>query len=325
MSATVNEAFVAFNKEYVNLDPERTKDARGSRDWLMTQLESLPTISDDFPALYNGMHIRFGSFARNTKIPELDDIDLILAFTAAGTTYNHIVGGGYSLHVPESATELRKLCDPNGVLNSTRLINKVVGALKKIPQYKKSDLHKDNEAAVLDLNSVEWKFDIVPAFYTNTDHYVIPDRYGNWKPTDPRVDQKRINEINKKHGGKVLQLIRTLKFWNRRGAMTNIPSYLFENIILNYYESQTAIHEYIDFNLRDFFAYLYSGIHKNVPDPKKFQGELNTLSYNEREGIAAKASASYYKAKDAIDLETVQLNQPAAIKKWAEIFGPQFN
>lgn len=114
MAKTVNNAFNIFNRDFVNLDPDETKIARSSRDWLITQLTNLPNKIDDFPRLYEGMHIKFGSFARNTKIRPLDDIDLILTFSADGTTYwTHSYGKSYTLIVPDTATNLKKLCYEN--------------------------------------------------------------------------------------------------------------------------------------------------------------------------------------------------------------------
>lgn len=41
MAATVNSAFEEFNKNVVNLDPDRTSKAISSRDWLWGQLNKL--------------------------------------------------------------------------------------------------------------------------------------------------------------------------------------------------------------------------------------------------------------------------------------------
>ncbi|HEY0010765.1 MAG TPA: nucleotidyltransferase [Candidatus Paceibacterota bacterium] len=325
MSLTVNGAFATFHKDFVNLDPERTKVARGSRDWLFDQLIGLPQKVDTFPHLYADKHIYYGSFARNTKIRELDDIDLILAFLAQGTKYQIIVPGKeYVLTPPESATHLRKLCHDDGTLNSIKVVNLLVASLDKIEHYKKSEKHRNQEAATLQLSSHEWKFDIVPAFFADIDHYVIPDGKGNWKPTDPRVDQEKVQRVNGKHGGKILQLIRTLKFWNRRGLMTTAPSYLFENMILDYFDNQAEVHDYIDFNLRDFWGYLITGIYYDVMDPKNLQGNLNTLSHSERESISAKAADAYARAAEAIKLEVTDGDMEASIRKWREIFGTNF-
>lgn len=93
MATTVDIAFKEFNKNIVNLLPNRTSIARSSRDWLFRQLNNLDNDEDlKFPFKYEDRHIRFGSFARNTKIRELDDIDLMFCLNADGAIYSHSYG-----------------------------------------------------------------------------------------------------------------------------------------------------------------------------------------------------------------------------------------
>lgn len=325
MALTVNSAFEEFNKDYVNLDPERTKIARSSRDWLINQLISLPAKIDDFPTLYDGMHIKYGSFARNTKIRPLDDIDLMLTLNANGSTYSiQTYGKRYVLSVPENAINLRKLCNDDNTLNSIKVVNKLVSALHEIEHYKNAEKHRRQEAATLSLNSYEWNYDIVPALYTDTGYYLIPDGNGEWKASDPRIDLKFAETVNSKHGGKIHQIIRTLKYWNTNANMPTIPSYLYEIIILNYFNNQNAISNYIDFTIRDFWGYLHSNIYNAIQDPKGFQGDLNTLSFDERNRISSKANEAYNSANEAVQLETTDKDQRKSINKWREIFGDNF-
>jgi len=325
MAQTVNGAFAEFNNESVNLAHERTKKANSGRDWLIGQLKNLPDKIDDFPALYDGMSIKFGSFARRTKIQPLDDIDLILTFRAVGSTYwTHKYGQSYTLTAPESAKDLRRLCNDDNSINSIKVVNKIVSSLDQIGQYKSASTHRRQEAATLQLNSYEWNFDIVPAFYTDTGYYLIPDGNGGWKATDPRIDQNRTGEVNQKHNGKILQLIRTLKYWNRRAQMPTIPSYLFENLVLNFFDSKTEISQWIDINLINFWYHLKTSIYNSVSDPKGFQSDLNILSYDDQVKISNKASDSYDKGYEAYKLETEDKNQEKAIGKWHEIFGGDF-
>jgi len=325
MAKTVNSAFQEFNGNTVNLVADRTTQARNSRDWLIGQLEGLPNKIEDYPKPYDGKHIKFGSFARNTKIKPLDDIDLIFTFSAEASTYITITYGKYYYLKPgENATKLKKLCDDDGYINSRKVINKLVSSLNEIEQYKSAEIHRRQEAATLKLSSYEWNFDIVPAFYTDNDYYLIPDGDGHWKATNPRIDQERISIINSKHNGKILQIVRTLKYWNIRAAMPTINSYLFENVILSYFESQAEISDFIDVSLIYFWAYLSSAIFNSFMDPKGFSGELNTLSYEDKKKISDKASDVYKKGLEAYDLETKDEDQEKAINKWREIFGDQF-
>lgn len=325
MAKTVGTAFAEFNKDYVNLVSDRTSKARSSRDWLINQLINLPNKIDDFPKLFDNMSLKFGSFARNTKILPLDDVDLLLAFSADGTTYTtHIYGQNYSLNVPESAKNLRKLCNDDYTLNSIKVVNKIVSSLNQIEHYKNAEIHRRQEAATLQLVSYEWNFDIVPALHTDTNYYLIPDGSGGWKATDPRIDQKRVNEINQKHNGKILQIIRTLKYWNKRPNMPTISSYFFENIILDYFDSKSEISNYIDVNLINFWHHLQTAIYNSYQDPKGFQGELNHLTFDEKTKIATKASDAYQIGYEAYNAETKESNQEKAINKWRDIFGDSF-
>ena len=325
MGQTVNGAFTEFNRESVNLSSERTKKANCSRDWLIEQLNNLPDKVDNFPALFDGMSMKFGSFARRTKIRPLDDIDLILTFGAAGSIYwTNTYGQNYSLYAPEAANDLIKLCNDDKSINSIKVVNKIVSSLNQIEQYKSASIHRRQEAATLQLNSYEWNFDIVPSFYTDTGYYLIPDGNGEWKATDPRIDQKRTTDINKKHDGKILQLIKTLKYWNKRAQMPTIPSYLFENLVLNFFNSKDKISDWIDVNLINFWLHLKTEIYNSVPDPKGFQSDLNTLSYEDKTKISNKAGDTYNKGYDAYKIETEGKNQESAINKWREIFGDDF-
>lgn len=325
MAKTVDSAFQEFNSNTVNLVSDRTTKARSSRDWLISQIETLPDKVDDFPELYDGKHIKFGSFARNTKIKPLDDIDLIITINAKASKYHtYKYGKLYYLTPGDDADKLKKFCDDNGYINSRKIINILVSSLSKIEQYKSADIHRKQEAATLNLTSYEWNFDIVPAFYTDNGYYLIPDGNGHWKATDPRVDQDRASRINIKHAGKILQIIRTLKYWNLRASMPTIGSYLFENIILTYFDGQPEISDYIDFNLVNFWGYLQTGIYNSFLDPKGFQGELNNLSVEDKMKISAKATNVVKKGNEAIRIETKEKNQEKAINKWREIFGDDF-
>jgi len=325
MAKNVNGAFGFFNDDYVNLKPKRVTSARDSRDWLLDQIKLFPGKIDNFPILYNEKHIKFGSFARNTKIRPLDDIDLIVTFSAQGSTYTCIEQGKkYFLSVLDSVKDLKSLCNDNGFLNSIKVVNKIVSSLNQISQYSSAELHRNQEAATLKLSSYEWNFDIVPSFYTDQGFYLIPDGKGAWKASNPKIDQDRVSSINQKHSGNILQIIRTLKYWNRRASMSTIPSYLFETLILNYFNEKDEISDYIDVNLINFWGALVSQIYSVVNDPKGFQGDINTLSSEQCDSISERTKATYEKALEAYKIETEEKNQEKAINKWRNIFGNDF-
>ncbi len=323
MAQTVGNAFEEFNKQVVNLDPDRTIKARASRDWLIEQLNQLDKKEKlYFPFIFPEAHLKFGSFARNTKIRELDDIDLMLCLKADDAYYTSY-GNQYIIHTEKAGERLRNLSD-NNVLNSRKVIESLKGALSNISCYSKAELHRRGEAATLQLSSYEWNFDIVPCFYTTSDFYVIPDGDGNWKATDPRIDYNLVMNMNKQYDAKVLQLIRTLKYWNRQNSATTIPSYLFEQLVIKFIKSRQQLTQWIDVDIIYFFSYLAQYIYSEVEDPKGIQGNLNNLSWDQKKCIAEKAHGAYDKAVSAFNAETKENNQRKAINIWREIFGDKF-
>ena len=168
-------------------------------------------------------------------------------------------------------------------------------------------------------------FDIVPCFYTDTGFYLIPDGSGNWKKTDPRIDNERITDINQKHNGKLLELIRLAKYWNNRKVTIRIGSYLLECMILQKYENKEASENWwIDLEFRDLLNYLSSAILSDVDDPKGIQGNLNSFCWDDRCKISDALTNAYNKAVEASNMELNDKNQKGAITKWGEVLGSDF-
>ena len=212
-----------------------------------------------------------------------------------------------------------------GYLNSTKVINRFINKLSKLQDYSKAEMHKNHEAATLQLKSYTWNFDIVPCFYTTSDFYLIPDGNGNWKKTDPRIDNNRTTSINQRHNGKLLDLIRLVKYWNNRKVTLKIGSYLLECMILNIYEDTNVKQStWIDLEFRDVLLQLSNAILNDVIDPKGIQGNLNGFDWYDRCKIRSALIDAYNKAVDAVNLEIDDKNHKAAISKWREILGTEF-
>lgn len=328
MAKTVNSAFDTFLSDAVRLDPDVSKQARSSRDWLVDQLEALPGKIDEFPSLYSEKHIHYGSFARKTKIRELDDLDMISCIAGHGCTYSEW-GKKVTIHVPETHT-LRGLChDGTTELNSRLVINRYVKHLNEIPQYEKADIGRNESAAVLNLKSYTWSFDIVPGFFTaptstGETKYVIPDGHGHWMMTDPRRDQARVSDVNQKNKGVVLDVVRLLKYWNARATMPSASSYLLECIAVNFFASKSSTSSsYVDVEFGPLLEYLYGSILSTVLDPKGIQGDINGESTEDRRKISERALSDSKKATQARRAES-DGDHETSIKIWREIFGDSF-
>ena len=326
MSKTVSAAFNSFQRDIVNLDPTRTKTARSSRDWLVEKINS---FTEFFP-LYSEKHIYFGSFARRTKIRALDDIDIMIGLMGQGCSYSEDSNGKVTIIVPDECDAYKKYkhSDSN-TLNSVKVVNEFVRKLTDIDQYKSATIKRNQEAAVLNLKSYDWVFDVVPCFFTDEDvigrtYYIIPDGSGNWKKTDPRKDRDRVTAINTACSGNMLNVLRLVKYWQRRRTMPTMQSYLLECMVLNHFESKGQCSQYQDLELADLFDYISNNIFSSVPDPKGIQSDLNDkLSWDEKLKISLKASADASIAREARAAESGD-DHKGSINKWRQIFGNEF-
>lgn len=329
MPYQVSTAFNSLMNNFVNLDADETRSGRRSRDWLVDeQLTSFPDKDDKFPLLSSTPKMWFGSFSRRTKIRELDDIDMMIVMHAEGSTYTQI-GNTFFISPGANSRFQNYLNDTNEWVNSRRIVNKFVSCLKSVPQYAAADSKRQGEAATLNLKSYTWNFDIVPAFITKSDSYgnsfyLIPDGNGNWKQTDPRIDKDRATAVNQKHSGKVLNVIRLVKYWKRKRGVPAIGSYLLETIMLNHYDAlaKDSMSEYLDVEFSDALQALASAIVGYVGDQKNFQGDINHLSSEEQEKVREMALEDANNAKEALSIEFDDPEKSGKI--WQKVLGKDF-
>lgn len=329
MPTNVNVAFNKFLNETVNLDSEDSQTARTDRDNLRSRIQRLQSEISHFPTLHTDADINFGSFARKTKKRPLDDVDMFFCMNGSGAHYSEGADGVIKIYVTNTNTNLYQFTNnDNEALNSIKVLNKFKSSVESVYAYRSSEINRRQEVVVLTLNNKDWSFDIVPCFITSPvngrDFYLIPDGAGNWKKADPRIDQERTTRINQKHDGKILNIIRIMKYWNARATMPTISSYLLENIILNHYETAFSCSDYIDLELPDAFQVVRNAIFSTVPDPKGFQSDLNDVGFEDRWKIYTRAGLDKDKAVEARRLELECQTHKECINKWREIFGGEF-
>ncbi|MGL5055856.1 MAG: SMODS domain-containing nucleotidyltransferase [Fusobacteriaceae bacterium] len=299
----IHKVMKKFINESINIEDEKMKVARRSRDWLKGKIESFTETDSDFPKFYKERHVDFGSFTRKTKIKKLDDIDMMFCISAEGTTYSQEIDK-VRMNVPETAEKLLKLCHPGTKeLNSRKVVEIFKKNLGKVAQYNSNYITRNQEAATLYLQSYGLNFDIVPCFFATDDFYIIPDGNGHWKKTDPRKDRDRVTYINQQKEGKVLEVIRLLKYWNRRPTMPLMGSYLLENIVLKYYfENKVGNMMSVWEEFLELLKYIESSIYCSIEDPKGFQGNLNNLSLDDKYKIFSKAQSDSDIVKEILQL-----------------------
>lgn len=327
MATTLSSAINDFLKNYVDLDSAQVSQGRTSRDWLLGQLESIATKEPTFPPRFSDYHRGFGSFHRSTKKQPLDDIDQLFCLSAHGDMHYYEAENTIYIVIGENNEVYKQFVSfqDSTKLSSIRIVNLLVNSLNKISQYSNS-ASRNSEAATLQSTTYPWNFDIVPCFLTTPDiyentYYLIPDGYGNWKKTDPRKDKDRSSRVNQKNNKKVLQIIRLLKYWNKRPTMATMGSYLLENMILDYYEVN-SVTSYIDWDVREVLIYISKMIFSPVQDPKGIQGNLNTLSFDEKSSIYDRAIADIARLREASEYEFSDVKR--SIDQWRIVFGSNF-
>lgn len=328
MATTVIGAFDEFQKNIVNLDPDVTKKARSSRDWLLEKISGFEAEDDTFPKLYRDINIGFGSFARHTKIRPLNDIDLMIGLMADGCSYYEHADKITISTMPSTVRLTGYLHDNSDYVNSRKIINSFVASLKNVGQYDKAEINRNQEAATLKLKSYDWNFDIVPCFQTQADnsgntYYLIPDGNRHWKKTDPRIDRSKLQELNSRFSGNLLNVIRIVKYWQKRPTMPTMSSYLLETMLLCYYSPRMSCQQWVDLELYDIFTYLASAVYMPVWDHKGIQGNINGLSDDDKAKISARCLLDAAQVSEARGYESSE-NHQASIAKWREILGNSF-
>ena len=329
MPYTVWGAFDQFRKNIVDLDPEVTKTARSSRDYLFEQLKKLSKDDVQFPRLAGG-YLSFGSFARSTKIRPLDDIDLLLLLNGQGTSLVQSPQDPYNfwLRISDQAAPLCIFPDEHGYVNSTKVLNKIKSALASVASYGKAEIHKNMQAVTLDLVSYDWVFDIVPAVPVEnnsggTAYYLIPNGHGDWIRTDPRIDQDNITRLNTQHDKQFLPTVRLLKYWNQRTHKPILPSYYFETLALQVFDYASKITDFPT-AVKYFSDFCPTYLMSACPDPKNLGPALDASVDSDTKQKVAQAmkEASEY-AGYALMYEG-QSNEEKAIYWWCRIFGTEY-
>ena len=345
MATSINSAFSQFLNDTINISKSTSDNAKSSRTFLNEQIKML-SDNGNFLKIATEYNINFGSFARKTKIKPLDDIDLIIGLYDSdlqieGTQWNNM-----TLKIKDCCTDklIINVSDkfsqywgaPIYHLNSNKVKNKLVSALQDISQYEKADINARGEAVTLKLKSYTWNFDIVPAFYCFGDtytkpYYLIPNGNGQWKKTNPKLEQERVSNLNQKFNNVVLSTIRLVKYWNRRGQMPNITSYVLETMVLDYFDQTSHVflnddkyYDYPDVHFRDALYYISNHIMYSVQDTKGFQGDINTLTYEQKYKIKIRANKDYSKAYNAVYAEMQEKDIQKSMRIWKDIFGDEF-
>lgn len=327
MPRTVQAAFDLFRANTVDLDPAQTQAARKSRDHLLAQMDGLSSSDSAFPK-FTGDRELFGSFARNTKIRPLDDIDIMPVLDAFGLTLSW-AGAKARLQVSKPSAPLAPWADDSGYVNSRRLLNAVKSGLSRLATYNNAELHRNQQAVTLKLSSYPWNFDLVPSLRVsnsgpeNTDYFLIPDGQSDWMQSDPRKAHEAATSLNQAHDGQFIPSVRLLKFWKNKKGFGGLSSFAFETFVANVFRGM-SLHPNIHLAFGCFFDKAPNYVFERWDDPARFSGDLGAEVPFETKTILQAQLLEAARVANAAYRDELANNHAASIAKWRAHLGDDF-
>lgn len=274
-------------------DPNNVKLARKSHEEVRDFL-----IVDDEISKANPETFLSGSYARETAINDIKDVDIVLI-----------------IDLDRSITE--------PVVTLAWLQVSLQNKYSKVKQQGRS---------VNVVNDKGFSLDIVPAtpLSNRSGPLWIPDREAKaWVSTHPKKQIKFSSERNKDTEGYYVHLIKIIKFWRDRliSEKAKPNSYIIESLISkcivskqdSYGNAVKNIFYYIYFTYK---SYLNVGSVPNISDPG--YGKVNVAkrwNFDEFSAFMTKVDASYNIAIEALKSD----DESESIKLWRKLFGNKFS
>ena len=251
----------------IELTTKQRTDASGQQARVREALRDGLTLSQDFLS---------GSYARDTAVRPLNDIDLFIVLAE------------------KEHGELRK----KGPVKTLALVKKVL-----------DEAWPDKEHPIIQSRSVRIDFagtgisyDVVPAFSDGDDVYRIPDRGSDaWISTNPRKHKEKSTAANKTAGSKLKPAFKALKHW-RNGNDRLGRSFHLEVVSWSAFGSDPGNHIT---TLHGLFVHLRDRVLNSCPDPAGLGPDVDLgLSLDEKNRLRAAlsdASSDLARAKQFAD------------------------
>lgn len=287
----VSTAFDEF-QDNVSADPAAVKEARERRDKFLSAFDGEGDVEDSFTS---------GSLRRRTQIEPINDVDLVVIFSAEDWLEWGEPGGSAEDALGEVQGRVNSLLGSNGsadqIVRQANVRNHAVKCFLDDP---------DDENA--------FTVDVAPALTAEGQVVRIPEVDSkDWIRTDPR---HLIDEVDGRASWSHFRpLVRCLKRWGK-DQPTKLKSLLMEVLALQHLREQSRPNA-----LSEFFTAASAAIYAPVVDPADECGEIQTdLDPNaaaECLGEAADLAARACAAEEAGEADR-------AICLWHELFGEEF-
>jgi len=274
-------------------DPDNVKLAKESHEEIRDFLAKDDEISKANPETFLS-----GSYARETAVNDIKDVDIIL-----------IIDLDRSITEPEVTLAW------------------VEASLQK--DYSKA---KRQGRSVNVINDKGFSLDVVPAtpISNRSGPLWIPDREAKaWVATHPKAQIAFSSERNKATGGCYVPLIKIIKYWRDRLSSESARpnSYIIERLLAqcvvsepsSYGEAVKNIFSHIYFTYQ---SYLAAGSIPHISDPGYSSVNVaKRWEFEEFSAFMAEVKNGYSTAKEALESK----DEAESIKLWRKLFGTKFS
>ena len=229
----------ALEKQLSKIGVSQAQRSQGSRSHQHVRglLDNKWQNDPTFPWLTDGDFLS-GSYARETKIHPLDDIDVMIVMDGAGL-YAIRLGKILDAEVRGDGTAGNPVAEytygSQGLISSKTVLESFRDALKE--SYPNSSIRRNGQAVNVRLDTYGLGLDIVPCFHiiprdSTRDFYFIPQggESHEWMTTNPKIDAEICDTLEKRHGHMFKAVIRLLKHWNEVHNASRLRAYHLETV-----------------------------------------------------------------------------------------------
>ena len=338
---SIDTAFENFLRDSINIAKNIRSTASTSQNHLRQFLAGENARDGTFPVVLSENDKDFigGSFARQTKIYPLDDIDIYVPLDGYGLQWFEYGMPQPITIVSDDDIWFNPLLYPrwmNGsYVSSQKLINGFARALNRhYPD--QTQVKKNGQAVTIRMSYGETEdglglgFDVVPCFSMKPQNgdsafYTIPSGSDGWIRTNPRLDNKVADWLNQQTDKTYRKTVKLIKYWNQAKLNGALNSYYIEMAIARECIAKINKHEpvsHVSFSVALGFWAVNEAVKKGdqqafitkAPPIEPGTSDFGKLS------ILRTASATAVEAWN----HELQGESVESMKKWKRLFGNQF-
>jgi hypothetical protein len=183
-------------------------------------------------------------------------------------------------------------------------------------EYPGTSFDEETESVYVPIEN--FTFRVQPGFITEQHHYLVPaPGWDEWVIYDSIGYKNQFSKMNAEHGGKLLNLVRMMKTWNRLSGKT-FDGYFLELLVNDVLAGHKV--ETYQSAINHIFRAILADVALKQHDPANESLQVEGLhDLEEVVNAMVLVKSSYLVSKRAIELEA-EGDLSAALKNWAQLF-----